>query len=157
MKLNSEEKEVRIYKAHALLNINQINDAAEELSKIDEKNRGKEYYLLSSKINLLQNKTTDAETNIDHFIDKNEYDESVYLIKNVLQFENDNLDDMQKLSDFQFDDENRKNKQIFNALLSFEKGQFNTSKYRLSNINNLSVEEKELLKPILEYAESQIS
>jgi hypothetical protein len=64
---------------------------------------------------------------------------------------------MQKLSDFQFDDENRKNKQIFNALLSFEKGQFNTSKYRLSNINNLSVEEKELLKPILEYAESQIS
>ena len=157
LNLNPEDDRVRVFKAHSLVSSNKVNEAADELLKINEGNRTKEYFLLVSKINLLLNKTVDAELNIDSFIEKNDFDESVYLIKNVLQLENNNLENMQKLSDFQFDEENKKNAQILNALLSFEKGQYNSVKYRLSNISYLNIEEQELLNPILEYAEGQIS
>lgn len=157
LKLVPDDDKVRLYKVNSLLKLKSLNEAVEELSKIDETNRTKEFYLISSNLNLLLNKPINAEKDFDNFIDQNDYDESVYLIKNVLQFENGEIDSTHQLSDFQFTDENKKNTQIFNALLSFEKGQFNTAKYRLSNINNLNLEEKELLKPILEYAERQVS
>ena len=56
-----------------------------------------------------------------------------------------------------FEGENKFNSQIINAIVSFEKGQYNSAKYRLSTLTDLDDEKLAKIKPLLEYAEAQIS
>jgi tetratricopeptide (TPR) repeat protein len=146
-----------IYKARALMKMGNSQKAADELSKIEIGKRDSEYLLLSSQLNYIDNNFCKAQKNIEKYKNFEGENSSIQIIDTFLKVRDGDIENVSELNEFDFSGDEKKNAQIINASISYEKGQYNTAKFRFSNISGLSSEKKSLLEPLIQYSEKQIA
>ncbi len=145
-----------IIKTKALIELDRNEEAKDELLKIKDVAIEDEYFLLSSKLNLDSNNIELAQLDIQKVSDSGRMNNSVELINNVLKMETGLEPNLRPLDENEFDKVNKQNSQILNALINFEKKQYNTVKYRLSMLTNLEKKTEEQLRPLYDFINKEI-
>lgn len=146
-----------LYKAQAFLRQDKVDEAEQELKKIGKNYEDNDYHIISSQINYLKENYNDAEGEIERYLNSNQQNGTAKIIKNYLKAKQNKLSEIEELSEFNYEDQNKIYAQIINGIVNFEKGQYYTANFRLANIAELSQENKELISPLIEFASKQIS
>lgn len=146
-----------LYKAQAFLRLEKVDEAEQELNKIGNNVKDNNYYVLRSQINYLKENYKDAEDEIKRFLDANKQNGTAKIICNYLKAKQNKLYEIEELSEFNYEDQNKIYAQIINGIVNFEKGQYYSASFRLTNIAELSQETKELISPLVEFASKRIS
>jgi tetratricopeptide (TPR) repeat protein len=149
-------KKAILYKFQALIKIGQFKDAFLELKNInfDDQN---DYLIIASQVYYLNENYELAAEYLTKFMENNPDNNNSKLLLNLIRANQGKLNNTEEINEFEFKENFKRDAQILNGILNFEKGQYYSAKYRISNINNLSSDEQKCLKPLLLYAEKQIS
>lgn len=147
-----------IYRLQSLIKLGKINNASIEINNLNINIDGQnDYLILGSQVNyLIENYSSSAEY-LNKYIENNPNNNNSLLLLNLIRANQGDLYSTDELNEFEFDENFKRDAQIVNGILNFEKGQYYSAKYRLSNISDLSLDDQKSLKPFLLYAEKQIS
>ena len=144
-------------KARAFIKTGLYESAGNELEKISGEGVGKEYYLLKSYVNFHYGDFENALKILTENLREEGNDITQKILTNILQINSGNLNSFENLNEFKLDGENKKYVQILNGICNFENNQYHSAKYRFSNLNDLTAEQVNLIKPIIEYTNSKIA
>ena len=157
--INSEDanfKKAFIFKLQALIKLGRTHDALLELNSIsyDDQN---DYLILASQINFLNKNYGSSEQYLNKYLENNLHNSATKVLLNLIRVNQGKLNETEELNEFELEEFIKEEGQILNGIINFEKDQYFSAKYRLSNINDLSKNKGESLRPLILYAEKQIS
>ena len=149
-------KKAVILKLQALIKLGRIDDALLELNSLslDDQN---DYLILASQINYLNKNYESSEQYLNKFLENNPHNNTTKVLLNLIRANQGKLNETEELNEFELEESIKQDGQIINGILNFEKGQYFSAKYRLSDINDLSTDNGESLRPLIIFAEKQIS
>ncbi len=155
-KLEPQFTKPMLYKARALMKMGLSHQAAETLAQIDESEREEEFLLLNSQINYLDNNFSEAHNYLNKFKEHKGENNSTKIIDSFLSIRTDNISSVNELNEFDYENSEKENVQLLNAVLSYKKCHYNTAKFRLSNILDSYKRKKAHIQPLIAFAENQI-
>lgn len=151
---NPTMENVRLFKVKSFLQQGNKEQAENELSIISDNTDELEYFIIKSKLNYENDNLLDAEEYLEKVYTQRDWDENLNLIRNVLKFENGKIDEIENLN---VSPENKLEPRIVNALVDFEKGNYASTVSLLSKINEQEYSKKELIKPVLDFANYKLN
>jgi len=157
LEIDGTNEFVRLLKIRGLTRLGLFDEAYDELERFSANVENKEFYLLKSLLHLKKGDYEQALEILNDNLKENEHDTTQKILMNLLRLQHGDFDALEDLNEFKLEGENKKNVQILNAVYNFENNQYHSAKYRFSNLNDLSDEDADLIRPIIEYAETKIA